>query len=309
MTSPARFLVPLALSAFAVALLWAYWPAATAMADKWSTDPQYSHGFLVPLFAAYLLWHRRHMVPKLAPPASGWGLAVLGCGIGLQLAGAYFYIDAVTTVSLIPILLGLCLMCGGWPILRWAWPSIAFLIFMVPLPFRLEVALSHPLQRLATFCSTYMLQTLGLAAVAEGNIIVLDNAQIGVIDACNGLGMLVTFVAMTAATVLVTQRTLVEKLLIALSAIPIALVANVSRITLTGILLTTVGDKVAEVVYHDLAGWLMMPLALGLLWIQCKLLSFLLVEPEPEGLPQIGLGIPQLALTARAEPKTEASVV
>src|SRR5262249_35685267 len=154
------------------------------------------------------------------------------------------------------------------PVLRWSWPAIAFLVFMLPLPFRVEVALSHPLQRVATYLSTYALQTLGFAAVSEGNIIILDNVRIGVVEACNGLGMLVTFVAMTTATVLIVRRSWIETVLILLSAIPIALLANVLRITTTGILHAEVGGQIGDIVFHDLAGWLMMPIALCLLWLE-----------------------------------------
>ncbi len=303
MASAARSRYLVVLAVCGAGLVWAFWPTLKAIAERWSSDPQYSHGFIVPVFAAFLLWRRRHLLPASSPP-SPWGLALIGCGAGLHLAGAYLYFEALSTVALLPILVGLCLCLGGLPALRWALPSIGFLIFMLPLPFRVESALSHPLQRLATYFSTYTMQTLGFAAVSEGNVIILDNARIGVVEACNGLGMLVTFFAMTTATVLVVRRTVVERLAIVLSAIPIAVVANVIRITVTGILYSEVGEKVAEVVYHDLAGWLMMPLALGFLWLEMRLLSWVLVEPEPEGFPVLGLGVP-----ARARPKVETAQV
>jgi len=266
-------------------LLWAYWPTLCDMAEKWSTDAQYSHGFLVPLFAGFLLWYRRGQFPTQDPRPSAWGVVLIGVGLGLHLFGAYIYIDWLDMVSLLPLLAGLCLCYGGRPVLRWALPSIGFLAFMLPLPHTFEVALSHPLQRIATLGSTYTLQTLGFAAVSEGNVIILDDARIGVVQACNGLGMLVTFFALTAAVVLVIKRPILDKVLIVLSTIPIALLANLIRITVTGILHAKVGGEVANVVFHDLAGWFMMPLALGMLWVELRLLSRLLLEPEPEGLP------------------------
>ena len=288
--SRSRYLTGLA--AFGTALLWAYWPTLEAMAAKWSMDPQYSHGFIVPAFAAYLLWHRRSLLPASLPAPSRLGLLLIGGGVGLHLAGAYLYLDALSMASLLPALVGLCLCCGGWPTLRWALPSIGFLVFMLPLPYRVESALSHPLQRLATYLSTYTLQTIGLAAVSEGNIIILENARIGVVEACNGLGMLVTFFAITTATVLVVRHSVLESALIILSAIPVAVIANVIRITATGILHVEVGGEVADVVFHDLAGWLMMPLALALLWLETRLFALLLVDPEPDAPPVLGLGLP-----------------
>jgi exosortase len=302
-----RNLIWLAVSG--AALLWAFWSTLAVMADKWSTDPQYSHGFLVPAFAAFMLWHRRRMLPESLPQPNRWGLALIGFGIALHLAGAYVYFDALSMVALLPVLAGLCLCYCGWPGLRWAWPSVCFLVFMLPLPHRVEVSLSHPLQRLATYISTYTLQTVGFAAVSEGNVIILDNARFGVVEACNGLGMLVTFFAMTTATVLVVRRPPVETSLIFVSAIPIALIANVIRITATAVFTVEIGSEVAGVRFHDLAGWLMMPLALGLLWVEMRMLALILLEPEPDAVPVLGLGVPQpLGLAVQASRRTGAKL-
>jgi exosortase len=304
-----RSLIGLAL--FAGVLLWAYWSTLAVMADKWSTDPQYSHGFLVPAFAAWLLWHRRALLADSPAAPSSWGLVLIGVGLAMNLAGAYIYLDALNMISILPVLAGLAVCYGGRSALRWAWPSIAFLLFMLPLPYRAEIALSHPLQRLATYCSTYALQTLGFAAVSEGNVIILDNARIGVVAACNGLGMLVTFVAMTTATVLVVRRSWIESILIVLSAIPIAVIANVTRITVTGILHAYVGGDVADMVFHDLAGWLMMPLALGMLWLELRMLSMALVEVDTEegAVMSFGLASPVApAAKARRQARNEAGL-
>src|SRR5207302_1198261 len=115
-----------------------------------------------------------------------------------------------------------------------------FLIFMIPLPFRLEVALGAPLQGAAARCSTCLLQVLGQPAIAEGNIIALRASRLGVVEACNGLGMLMTFSAMATALALVIDRPWLDRLVIMLSAVPISFIANVSRITATGLLQETV---------------------------------------------------------------------
>jgi exosortase len=252
------------------------------MTDKWSTDPQYSHGFLVPLFAAALLWVRKPLLADRPLQPGPWGLVLVIVGLTLHLAGGYVYFDWLDMISLLPLLAGVCLCYGGRPVLRWAAPSIAFLVFMLPLPYRVEVSLSHPLQRLATVASTYVLQTLGFGAVSEGNIIIMENSRIGVVEACNGLGMLVTFFALATGVALVIKRPLLDRLLIVLSAAPIAVAANVIRITVTGILHAKVGGEIADLVFHELAGWLMMPLALGMLWFELWFLSRLLREPESE---------------------------
>ena len=148
---------------------------------------------------------------------------------------------------------------------------------MVPLPYRLEVALGRPLQQAATLCGATILQTTGLPATAEGNTIALEHSRIGVVEACNGLGMLFTFLALTTAAALVVRRPRGDKALIIVSALPIAFLANMTRITVTAYLRETVGERVAAAVYHDLSGWLMMPLALAVLWAEVGLLDRLLV--------------------------------
>src|SRR5262249_36552352 len=157
-----------------------------------------------------------------------------------------------------------------------------FLFFMVPLPYRVEMALGYPLQRIATLSSTYALQTVGLPALAEGNVILLEGYKIGVVEACNGLGMMFMFFAVAVGSVLVADRGPVVKGVVILSAIPIAVAANVARISLTGLLHETIGGRVADAVYHDFAGWLMMPLALAVLGAEFWLLARLFVEDEPE---------------------------
>ena len=198
---------------------------------------------------------------------------------------AYFRVGTLEGLALLPYLGGLALLLGGWRILEWAWPSIAFLAFMIPLPWRVENALGPPLQSIATTVSTYLLQTLGFMAFAEGNVIQLNEARIGVVEACSGLSMLITFIALSTAAALVVKRPLLDRIVLVASSIPVALLANIIRITVTGILHETVGGHVADTFYHDLAGWLMIPLALILYWFEIWILSRLLIETKHEAAP------------------------
>ena len=127
------------------------------------------------------------------------------------------------------------------------------------------------------------MQTLGLSAVSEGNIIYTDHGQIGVAEACNGLGMLYMFLAFAVGAALLVRRPAVDRALIVLSAAPIALAANVARIILTGVLHETLGQGAAHAFYHDLAGWLMMPLAVAALLAELGLLALLLVADRAAG--------------------------
>jgi exosortase len=292
-SSPAEVVVA---SAALAGLLWLFWPTLLGMAHRWGHDARYSHGYLVPLFALYLLWARRGLAPVAFRP-SWWGLPLLLAGLGLRAAGSYLYIHTLAEAALLPCLAGLFVLAGGGRALRWAWPAVAFLIFMVPLPWRVEAALGRPLPRLATIMSTYALQTLGFAATAEGNVIRMGEIKLGVVEACSGLSMLVIFFALSTAVVLVVRRRPLDKAVIFLSAVPIALLANVVRITVTGVLHKTAGSDLANLVFHDLAGWLMMPLALGMLWLEVRLLDVVLVAPPPRGAAPVftrGRGVPGL---------------
>lgn len=264
------------------ALAWAFWPTLVQLVKRWVSDPQYSHGYLVPGFALVLLWLRREKLSQVTPRLSWGGVALLAAALALYLAGIGFYFDTLAQVALLPALTGICVVLGGWRVLAWAWPAIAFLAFMLPLPFRLEVMLSHPLRRICTVASTYILQTIGLPAVADGNVIILDDLHIGVVEACSGLSMLVVFFAIATAVVLLIRRPLLDKVLLLASAAPIAIVANVIRITVTGLLYKFAGKQLADAFFHDFAGWFMMPLAVGILWLELWFLSGLLIEASPD---------------------------
>jgi exosortase len=287
-------------------LIWASWPTLLGMFERWSHDPRYSHGYLVPVFAAYILWHRRAVLTSGPTTSSWWGLALIGVGAGLRLVGARYFVDWFEAVSLLPSLAGIIVLVWGWRGLRWSWPAIGFLCFMIPLPYRAEYALGAPLQRFATLGSHYVLQTLGLPAVAEGNIILLGDHKIGVVDACNGLGMLYMFIAFAVAVALLVPREPLDRVLIVLSSVPIAMVANMARIVVTGFLYETAGGQVADAVYHDLAGWLMMPMALGVLWAELLLLSHLFLEREPTAPLDLLVTRPH-GIAARDDPRTERS--
>lgn len=269
--------------------LWSYWPTLVTMAERWWRDPQYSHGFLVPIFALTVLWFRKGVLEKEAwqpqwfgieHSASLWGLGFVASGAALKLVAASLDFEPVDAFSLLPMLVGFVLVLGGWQALRWSWPAIAFLGFMLPLPFQFEVALAHPLRRLATEVSTYVLQTIGLPALAEGNVILLDDFRLGVVEACSGIGMLMTFFALSTAMALVIRAPLWERLVLVVSAIPIAVFANVTRITITAIAYPTLGREAAQTIMHDLAGWFMMPLALGVLWLELRFLDRLFLERD-----------------------------
>jgi exosortase len=271
----------IAFGALLVVLIWGYWNSLSEAAIYW-TGPQYSHGWLVPLFTIALLWMRREPFREVVPVERWWGVGLLSVSLVARLMCAQIGLDIPDMWTFVPSVAGLVLIVGGWHMLKWAGPAVAFMIFMFPLPWTLEQSLLNPLQSLATKVSTYALQTLGIGAYHEGNRICIGELQMGVVDACSGLRMLTIFVALSTAMVLVTDRPWWERAVILVSAIPIALAVNVIRITVTGILHLTVGGDLAELVFHDLAGWVMMPMALGMLYVELLILSNLFIEVDAD---------------------------
>ncbi|HYV36349.1 MAG TPA: exosortase/archaeosortase family protein [Gemmataceae bacterium] len=277
---------PLVALAILVAVLaWGYWPTFGDIVSRWANDSKYSHGYFVPAFALYLLRYRKDKLRGVKATGHIWGLAFLTLGVAMHLLGARTYYEWLSTASFLPCLAGLCLGLGGWKVLAWAWPAIVFLGFMLPLPFRVEVALALPLQRLATTSSVFVLQLLGLPAVAEGNIIIMEETTIGVVEACNGLGMLVTFFAVTTGLAFLVKSWL-EKAVLVLSSIPVALAANVCRITVTGLIAEWIGRETANEFHNSfLAAFFSMVVALGLvgleLWLLNRLFPVVSAHDEP----------------------------
>jgi exosortase len=285
------------------ALLWSYRTTFRQLVEVWSKDSQYSHGYLVPLFALLLFWVRRQPVAPTRLQPAWWAIPLLVAGSCMRLLGAYYFSPWLDYVSLLPILAGAVLVAGGWGTLRQAWPAIAFLLFMMPLPGRLDKLMASPLQRTATLASTNALQTFGFFAQSEGNVIVLSESELGVVEACSGLRMLVVFLATSTAVALLIRRSLLQRVIVVLSAVPVALFCNIVRITVTGMLHEGTQHELATFVYHDLAGWLMAPAALALLGIELVLLRRLFLVVNPPASKLIQQAVPLSKPVSGATPK------
>jgi exosortase len=245
------------------------------LAARWSAEANYSHGFLVPFISGWLLWHRRQLLGGVRAPIRGrWlGVALIASSVLVRLLAAYLGFTLAEALAFILCIAGATALVGGYPALRWAWPAIVFLFFMIPLPGALAGRLGGPLQHLATLGSTYVLQTLGIPAVASGNVICLTHGKIGVAEACNGLGMLTTFGAVTTAAVFLLTLSAWENACILASSVAIAMSANIFRIAATGVAQELIGVEFAERIFHDFAGLVMVPLALFMLGAEILLLS------------------------------------
>ncbi len=281
-------------------LVFVYWNSLDDRgAKKFWDNPngKYSHGWLVPIFTIILLWMRHEPFGKVTAGSRWAGVALLSAGLGIRMVATYYWTHVPQMDSFVLAVAGVFLLVGGWKMIRWAGPAVAFLIFMFPLPTVIDTRLLGPLQHIATVSSTYCLQTLGIAASSEGNRIEIGEMQMGVVEACSGLRMLTIFFALAVAITLVTDRPLWERVIIVASAIPIALASNIVRITVTGIFYLTLGPEWVDRVFHALDGWLMMPLALGLLYVEFQILSHILIEEGDAGPLQIGGRRPAPAAT------------
>jgi exosortase len=218
------------------------------------------------------------------------GLALLAGGLSVRLVAAEYGMNPVDQLSFLPAIFGVFMLVGGMHVIRWAWPALFFLVFMFQLPNKIERPVLGGLQKFASMCSTFVLQTMGIAAFRQGNLISVPGAELNIADACSGLRMATIFGAMAVAMVFLVERPWWDKVVILLSAIPIALLVNIIRITVTGLLYMMVGpdNHFAQKLGHDWAGYFMMPLALGFLWLELQILERLTVPMDTMQLRPVG---------------------
>ena len=254
---------------------WCYWDILQVFARRWSTDPQYSHGPLIPILALGFVWLRREAITDWAFQPSWWGLPFLIIGCGLRIWAAVYYFEWIEWVSILPVVTGVCLLAAGPKLTKSLWPSIAVLAFMIPLPYRAEVWLLQPLQNLATGLALNLLQTIGYLAHAEGNVLWVNGTAVGVTEACSGLRMLTGFVALAFTLVLFVDRPRGMQIILLASSVPVALICNLVRITITAIVYASTGSETAQNICHDSFGWGMTLLGVGLLWCELQLLDTL----------------------------------
>jgi exosortase len=254
------------------------------VAAGWATHADYSYGFLVPAFSGWWLWSRRANMPHFHrwPKAEGLPFILFG-SILLALGTFNIAKEALQGAGFILALAGVVLMfLGGWRGLRWAWPALAFLAFMYPLPNRIETTVAWELRRLAAILSNLCLQAFGFPSFieGEGTVITVNNQRLDVEHACSGLGMLLAFCALCAAAAMTVKRPRGDRILILVSAVPIAVLSNVVRITAIGVVYANGWPWLGSVIVHDLAGWLMMPVALGFIWLELKVFDWVFPKPE-----------------------------
>lgn len=270
------------ISILAGVFLWSYWPQLVGLWNIWQKSDEYSSGLLVPFLALYILWIRRREIAPISTRHSIWGLFAFIAAQALRYFGLFFMYSSAERLSLVLSIASLALLLFGWQVFRKISSLLLFLCLMLPLPRSVHTAVMLPLQSLATISAAFCLEMMGYAVIREGNIIHLNDITMAMAEACNGLRLVTSFFVVTGLVALLIRRTWWEKLIVLLSALPIALLCNTVRLTITAIAFTRLTGQTWERIFHDFGGYAMMPLALAILIFELWLLTKLTTVTEEE---------------------------
>lgn len=240
-----------------------YAPVLKQMVVQWWQDPDYSHGFVVPLFAAYVLHRRRHQLRQIRLEPNNLGLLALIGAIGLLLAGSLGAELFIARISLLFLLGGMLLFFAGWKMLRAVAFPLAFLTLMIPLPAIIYNQMTFPLQLLASRLSSSGLELLGIPVLREGNVLVLPNYSLEVVEACSGIRSLMSLIALAIVYGYFAERSLCARAFLVTVILPIAVASNALRVVGAGLVTYFWGPQWAEGFFHSFQGWLIFVSALG----------------------------------------------
>ena len=243
-----------------------FWQNLVHFVQVWSNDENYSHGFLVPFLSLYFANEAARRGPVAIRGGILLGSTLIGLGLLIKLATIVIPFPAASDYGFLVALAGICATQAGTDALKRYWFAFFFLIFMVPLPDALYSLIANPLQLMVSQMASSMLNVLNIPALCEGNLITLpgDN-QLFVAQACSGMRQLTGFLALTTAWAYLSARPPWHRCLLIASSVPIAMTANIVRVTLTGVVSHALDPKYASGAFHTVEGLAMM--ALGLLML------------------------------------------
>ncbi len=259
--------------------IWSYWPQIAELWAIWQRSDEYSSGLLVPFLAVYILWSRREQIASCKIKPSLWGLAALLGAVAFRYFGLFFMYGSAERLSVVMSIAALVLMLLGWQLFRKVSTTLLFLCLMLPLPRTIHARVMLPLQSWATSSAVFCLEILGYAVVQEGNVIHLSNTTVAVAEACNGLRMIMAFFVISGLVVLLVRRPPWQKLIVLSSSLPIGLICNSVRLTITAIAFTILSGEYWEKVFHDFGGYAMMPVALAMVVLELWLLQKIVTVP------------------------------
>ena len=259
---------------FSALLLLSYVAVLYALGMQWTQDEDVSHGPFVPAVAAYIAWQRRQEFINTPKIPNYWGLAIVAWAVFQLIIGTLGVELFLQRTSLIISITGIVLLLGGTKILKLAAFPIFLLVFMIPLPKVIYGQITLPLQLFASSCAEHVLTLLGIPVLREGNILELAAKKLNVVEACSGIRslMALTFLSLFYGFFFDNKPWMKWALLAA--TIPIAILANASRVAMTGIL-TEVNPELADGFFHLLEGWVIFLVAGMMLFITHKLINFI----------------------------------
>jgi exosortase len=249
-----------------------YEPVLARLVAQWYSDADMGHGFFVPVIAAYIAWRERVRISGVAPQPNWWGLAiVLWAGLQLYLAtlGAELFL---ARTSLVISIAGVVLLLGGSRYLRaFAFP-LFLLLFMVPIPAVIYNQLTFPLQIRASEAAEASISLLQIPVIREGNVLELASQKLNVVEACSGIRSLLTLTFLALVYGYFCERRLWIRIVLFFSTVPIAIIANAGRVTLTGVVANFRPD-LAEGLFHEAQGWVIFMVAFAILAMLHQLLD------------------------------------
>jgi len=244
-----------------------YYRVLAKLVTDWWQIPDFSHGFLVPVFAAYLAWTKRKalLTTKIAP---NWrGIAVIALALVVLLLGVYGAELFLSRVSLVILLAGLVLCFGGSQLVKELRFVLLVLLLAIPIPSILFNQITFPLQILASKLASALLVLFGVPVLREGNIIQLASMKLEVAEACSGIRSLMSLFTLSIFYGYFLEKNFLQRTALALSSIPIAIAANAVRILGTGLCVQYWNPDKAMGFFHEFSGWVMFVVSLGCLFI------------------------------------------
>jgi exosortase D (VPLPA-CTERM-specific) len=280
------------IAVLAALLLWLYWATLAHLVVQWWHDPNFSHGFFVPLFSAFVVWLGRNRLARLALRPSWSGLAVLAFALCVLIVGFMGAELFLARFSLLLVLASLIVLFLGWNFFRALLFPWAFLILMIPIPAIVFNEITLPLQLLASNLAAASLRLLGVPVLREGNVINLPSMALEVAEACSGIRSLMSLVTLAIVYGFLLEKRLWVRWLLALTSVPIAVAANSVRIIGTGLLVQYWNAGKAEGYFHASWGWIIFVVSLLLLYAVHGLTRLLWRE---EGVQGMHAGVPQVS--------------
>jgi len=264
---------------FGVLLIGCFAPVLGRLLRQWDHDPDMGHGFFVPIVAGFIVWQRREELAAVKPEPNMWGLALVILGALQLLLGTLGAELFTARLSFVVSLIGVVwFLCGTVMLKKLALP-LFLLFFMIPIPAIIYSSLTLKLQIFASKLADEALTLLAIPVYREGNILDLPNQRLSVVEACSGIRSLLSLTFLSVVYGYFFEKKTWMRVLLFFSTIPIAIVANGSRVTITGIM-TQVDPKLAEGFFHQAEGWVifMVALAILLLFHQFVIRSLAFVE-------------------------------